>query len=66
MFDILIRVFTFKGNVCDQIQTLVRSDLSRLKPGQAQYTVFPPNPQRGIFIDDLILPSRGRVKARLG
>ena len=53
MFDIShMGAFTFKGNVLDQIQRLVPSDLSRLKPGQAQYTVLL-NPDGGI-IDDLI------------
>jgi aminomethyltransferase len=53
MFDIShMGAFTLAGNVLDQIQKLVPSDLSRLKPGQAQYTVLL-NDQGGI-IDDLI------------
>jgi aminomethyltransferase len=53
MFDIShMGAFTLTGNVLDQIQTLVPSDLSRLKPGQAQYTVLL-NPEGGV-IDDLI------------
>ena len=58
MFDIShMGAFTFKGNVLDQIQKLVPSDLSRLKPGQAQYTVLL-NPEGGI-IDDLIFYYQG-------
>lgn len=58
MFDIShMGAFTFKGDVLDQIQTLVPSDLSRLKPGQAQYTVLL-NPDGGI-IDDLIFYYQG-------
>ncbi len=53
MFDIShMGAFTLSGNVLEQIQKLVPSDLSRLKPGQAQYTVLL-NDQGGI-IDDLI------------
>jgi aminomethyltransferase len=43
--------------VLDQIQRLVPSDLSRLQPGQAQYTVLL-NSQAGI-IDDLIFYYQG-------
>ena len=58
MFDIShMGAFTFKGNVLDQIQTLVPSDLSRLKSGQAQYTVLL-NPEGGM-IDDLIFYYQG-------
>ncbi len=53
MFDIShMGAFTLTGNVLDQIQKLVPSDLSRLKPGQAQYTVLL-NPEGGVM-DDLI------------
>lgn len=54
MFDIShMGKFALSGsNVLTQIQKLVPSDLSRLQPGQAQYTVLL-NPQGGI-IDDLI------------
>ncbi len=58
MFDIShMGAFTFKGNVLDQLQKLVPSDLSRLKPGQAQYTVLL-NPEGGV-IDDLIFYYQG-------
>jgi aminomethyltransferase len=58
MFDIShMGAFTLTGNVLDQIQKLVPSDLSRLKPGQAQYTVLL-NPEGGI-IDDLIFYYQG-------
>jgi aminomethyltransferase len=53
MFDIShMGKFTLRGNVLAQVQALVPSDLSRLQPGQAQYTVLL-NEQGGI-IDDLI------------
>ncbi|MEB3294203.1 MAG: glycine cleavage system aminomethyltransferase GcvT [Synechococcales bacterium] len=53
MFDIShMGKFTLLGNVLEQVQALVPSDLSRLNPGQAQYTVLL-NEQGGI-IDDLI------------
>ncbi|HEY9616558.1 MAG TPA: glycine cleavage system aminomethyltransferase GcvT [Microcoleaceae cyanobacterium] len=59
MFDIShMGKFTLTGNqVLEQIQRLVPSDLSRLQPGQAQYTVLL-NPQGGI-IDDLIFYYQG-------
>lgn len=50
--------FVFKGKqLVEQLQTLVPSDLSRLKPGQAQYTVLL-NSQAGI-IDDIIFYYQG-------
>lgn len=53
MFDIShMGKFALTGDVLDQIQRLVPSDLSRLQPGQAQYTVLL-NESAGI-IDDLI------------
>ncbi|HEY9752503.1 MAG TPA: glycine cleavage system aminomethyltransferase GcvT [Coleofasciculaceae cyanobacterium] len=63
MFDIShMGKFTLTGPaVLDQIQTLVPSDLSRLHPGQAQYTVLL-NPQGGI-IDDLIFYDQGTDEA---
>ncbi len=59
MFDIShMGKFTLQGkDVLSQIQPLVPSDLSRLQPGQAQYTVLL-NPQGGI-IDDLIFYYQG-------
>lgn len=59
MFDIShMGKFTLQGSgVLAQIQKLVPSDLSRLQPGQAQYTVLL-NPQGGI-IDDLIFYYQG-------
>jgi aminomethyltransferase len=59
MFDIShMGKFTLSGrDVLTQIQKLVPSDLSRLQPGQAQYTVLL-NPQGGI-IDDLIFYFQG-------
>ena len=59
MFDIShMGKFTLVGtNVLAQIQRLVPSDLSRLSPGRAQYTVLL-NPQAGI-IDDLIFYYQG-------
>ena len=59
MFDIShMGKFTIVGqDVLTQIQRLVPSDLSRLQPGQAQYTVLL-NPQGGI-IDDLIFYFQG-------
>jgi aminomethyltransferase len=59
MFDIShMGKFVLKGkDVLSQIQTLVPSDLSRLQPGQAQYTVLL-NPDAGI-IDDLIFYAQG-------
>lgn len=59
MFDIShMGKFTLQGeNAIDQLQRLVPSDLSRLQPGQAQYTVLL-NPQAGI-IDDIIVYQEG-------
>ncbi len=55
MFDIShMGKFTLQGeDAIEQLQGLVPSDLSRLQPGQAQYTVLL-NPQAGI-IDDIIV-----------
>lgn len=54
MFDIShMGKFLLKGqDLIAQLQTLVPSDLRRLQPGQAQYTVFL-TPEAGI-VDDLI------------
>jgi aminomethyltransferase len=58
MFDIShMGKFQLTGNVLAQVQPLVPSDLSRLQPGQAQYTVLL-NPDGGI-IDDLIFYFQG-------
>lgn len=59
MFDIShMGKFTLQGkNVIDQLENLVPSHLSRLQPGQAQYTVLL-NPQAGI-IDDIIIYYQG-------
>ncbi|RCJ20473.1 glycine cleavage system protein T [Nostoc sp. ATCC 43529] len=59
MFDIShMGKFTFQGkNLISQLQSLVPSDLSRLQPTQAQYTVLL-NPQGGI-IDDIIVYYQG-------
>ena len=59
MFDIShMGKFTLVGkNPISQLQALVPSDLSRLIPGQAQYTVLL-NPQGGI-IDDIIVYYQG-------
>lgn len=59
MFDIShMGKFTIVGqDVLSQIQRLVPSDLSRLQPGQAQYTVLL-NPDGGI-VDDLIFYYQG-------
>ncbi|WP_445633976.1 glycine cleavage system aminomethyltransferase GcvT [Nostoc sp. DSM 114161] len=59
MFDIShMGKFTLQGkNLISQLQSLVPSDLSRLQPGQAQYTVLL-NPQGGI-IDDIIVYYQG-------
>ncbi|OUL30600.1 glycine cleavage system protein T [Nostoc sp. RF31YmG] len=70
MFDIShMGKFTLQGqNLISQLQVLVPSDLNRLKPGQAQYTVLL-NPQGGI-IDDIIVyyqgeDSTGKQKAAI-
>ncbi len=58
MFDIShMGKFTLKGEAIEQLQTLVPSDLNRLQPGEAQYTVLL-NPQAGI-IDDIIVYQQG-------
>jgi aminomethyltransferase len=59
MFDIShMGKFTLHGEKSiEQLQYLVPSDLSRLQPGQAQYTVLL-NPQAGI-IDDIIVYQQG-------
>lgn len=59
MFDIShMGKFILQGkNLITQLQHLVPSDLSRLQPGQAQYTVLL-NPQGGI-IDDIIVYYQG-------
>jgi aminomethyltransferase len=59
MFDIShMGKFTLQSkSLISQLQTLVPSDLSRLQPGQAQYTVLL-NPQAGI-IDDIIIYYQG-------
>ncbi|MEJ1929531.1 glycine cleavage system aminomethyltransferase GcvT [Nostoc sp. NIES-2111] len=59
MFDIShMGKFTLQGkNLISHLQVLVPSDLSRLQPGQAQYTVLL-NPQGGI-IDDIIVYYQG-------
>jgi aminomethyltransferase len=59
MFDIShMGKFTLQGeSATRQLQSLVPSDLSRLQPGQAQYTVLL-NPQAGI-IDDIIVYQEG-------
>ena len=59
MFDIShMGKFTLQGkNLISQLQYLVPSDLNRLQPGQAQYTVLL-NPQAGI-IDDIIFYYQG-------
>jgi aminomethyltransferase len=63
MFDIShMGKFCLTGDVLAQIQLLVPSDLSRLQPGQAQYTVLL-NPEGGI-IDDLIFYFQGGEPGR--
>ncbi|MFN6518594.1 MAG: glycine cleavage system aminomethyltransferase GcvT [Nostoc sp. CreGUA01] len=59
MFDIShMGKFTLQGkNLISQLQSLVPSDLNRLQPTQAQYTVLL-NPQGGI-IDDIIVYYQG-------
>ncbi|MBW4517214.1 MAG: glycine cleavage system aminomethyltransferase GcvT [Timaviella obliquedivisa GSE-PSE-MK23-08B] len=59
LFDIShMGKFVLSGhNLIEQIQYLVPSDLSRLQPGEAQYTVLL-NPSAGI-IDDLIIYYQG-------
>ena len=59
MFDIShMGKFTVQGkNLISQLQSLVPSDLSRIQPNQAQYSVLL-NPQGGI-IDDIIFYYQG-------
>jgi aminomethyltransferase len=61
MFDIshMGKFFLRGQGVLSELQKLVPSDLSRLQPGAAQYTVLL-NPQGGI-IDDLIIYYQGTV-----
>ncbi|MDR9404564.1 MAG: glycine cleavage system aminomethyltransferase GcvT [Halothece sp. Uz-M2-17] len=63
MFDIShMGKFLLSGeNLCEQFQFLVPSDLSRLSPGESQYTVLL-NPQGGI-IDDFIFYYQGNNRA---
>ena len=65
MFDIShMGKFALSGqNLISQLQTLVPSDLSRLQPGEAQYTVLL-NSQAGI-IDDIIFYNEGEDKGFL-
>lgn len=59
MFDIShMGKFVLRAKDLSQLQYLVPSDLSRLQPGQAQYTVLL-NPQAGI-IDDIIFYYQGK------
>jgi aminomethyltransferase len=62
MFDIShMGKFTLQGkNLIDQLQNLVPSDLARLQPGQAQYSVLL-HPNGGI-IDDIIFYYQGEEK----
>ena len=59
MFDIshMGKFIVLGEQTIDQLQALVPSDLSRLQPGQAQYTVLL-NPQAGI-VDDIIVYQEG-------
>ncbi|AFZ18309.1 glycine cleavage system aminomethyltransferase GcvT [Allocoleopsis franciscana] len=63
MFDIShMGKFAFKGRqVLESLQPFVPSDLKRLQPGEAQYTVLL-NPQAGI-IDDIIVYYQGENEA---
>ncbi len=63
MFDIShMGKFALKGQqLLEDLQPLVPSDLKRLQPGQAQYTVLL-NPQAGI-IDDIIVYYQGEDEA---
>jgi aminomethyltransferase len=65
MFDIShMGKFILRGdNVLAQLQGLVPSDLGRLTPGKAQYTVLL-NPEGGI-IDDLIIYDQGSQQTTL-
>lgn len=64
MFDIShMGKFRLKGrNITEQLQKLVPSDLSRLKPGEAQYTVLL-NRHAGV-IDDLIFYNQGDAEGK--
>jgi aminomethyltransferase len=59
MFDVShMGKFAFRGpNVVEKLQALVPSDLKRLQPGQAQYTVLLND--RGGILDDLIFYYQG-------
>jgi aminomethyltransferase len=59
MFDIShMGKFTLQGkNLISQLEYLVPSDLSRLQPGQAQYTLL--LNQQGGIIDDIIIYYQG-------
>ncbi len=59
MFDIShMGKFSFQGkNLIDRLQPLVSSDLSRLQPGEAQYTVL--LNARGAILDDIIFYYQG-------
>lgn len=61
MFDIShMGKFVLQGKgLIDQLQLLVPSDLSRLQPGEAQYTVLLND--RGGIIDDLIIYYQGET-----
>ncbi|MBD3883178.1 glycine cleavage system aminomethyltransferase GcvT [Phormidium tenue FACHB-886] len=61
MFDIShMGKFVLRGQgLIDRLQMLVPSDLSRLQPGEAQYTVLL-NPEAGI-VDDLIIYYQGET-----
>jgi len=63
MFDIShMGKFAFRSRqLREELQPLVPSDLTRLKPGEAQYTVLL-NPQAGI-IDDIIFYYQGEDEA---
>lgn len=59
MFDIShMGKFALRGQLVEQLQPLVPSDLSRLQPGAARYTVLL-NEQAGI-LDDIIFYYQGR------
>jgi len=66
MFDIShMGKFLLRGvGVLDALQTLVPSDLSRLQPGDAQYTVL--LNQAGGVLDDLIIYYQGAVNGSGG
>ena len=61
LFDIShMGKFILRGSqLRDQLQRLVPSDLSRLSPGQAQYTVLLND--RGGILDDLIIYDQGTI-----